>query len=116
ALVGLPVELHPAVAGPLVAPPRDHRPDPVTPQPAAYPRVAVALVARQLHRPAARPPAPAGDADLAQDPLQLRGLVPLSRRHLGRQRPPAAVADQVELRAEAAAAAAQGVGGRLAGR
>jgi len=116
AAVGLPIEPRPAVVGPLVLAARDDRPDAVPPQPAADARVTVALVPRQPHRAAARPPTPAGDADLIQDPLALRGLVPLAGRDLDRQGPAVAVADQVDFRAEAAAGATQAVVRRFPGR
>src|SRR5262249_61026757 len=113
-LVALAVELHALVVGPLVLAPGDDALDATPAQPAPDPRVAVALVTRQLDRPAARPPAPAGDADLVHDPLELGALLPLPGGDLGRQRQAVAVADQVHLGAEPAARAAQRVVSRLA--
>lgn len=96
--------------------PRDDRLDAVAGQPSPDVRVAVSLVPGQLHRPAPRAaPAAAAEADAIHQRLELRAFLPLPSGDDHRQRHPAAVADQVHLRAEATARAAQGVVGRLAG-
>jgi hypothetical protein len=85
----------------------------VSSQPAADAWLAVALVARQLHRPAAWPTAPLRDAHFVQDALRLGRLVPLAGGHFDRQRQAVAVTDQVDCRAETAAGPAQGMVRRL---
>ncbi len=99
---------------PLVLAGRDHRLDPPTSQIAANPGVAIALVARQPGRSGPRPAwAGLGQADRLQRHLQGHRIVCLARCHPRRQRDAMAIDDHIELGAEAALGATQGVINRL---
>src|SRR5262245_47802488 len=86
--------------------------DLMAPQPGAYPGVAVALVRCHPRRPA--PPAPQRRPTRPEHHrLEPFGLVPLPGGHEDGQDGAAAVADQVDFRAEAATRAAQRMVSRL---
>jgi hypothetical protein len=108
-----PVGARPAA---LVGPGGDHRADPPAAQLRPHARIRVALVGSQPLRPLARP-TPSGTASRAGPPdrpgiqqrwLQ-RGLVPLPGGDQDRQRPPTALNAQMQLAAQPAAAAPQGL-------
>jgi hypothetical protein len=111
--VGHPVEPRPAA---LVGPGGDHRADPAAAQLRPHARIRVALVGGQPLRPRTRP-TPSGTAGQAgpldrpgiQQRWQQRGLVPLPGSDQDRQRPPTALDAQVQLAAQPAAAAPQGL-------
>jgi site-specific DNA recombinase len=108
-----PVKARPAA---LVGPGGDHRADPPAAQLRPHARIRVALVGDKPLWPLARP-TPSGTASRAgpldrpgiQQRWQQRGLVPLPGGDQDRQRPPTALDAQVQLAAQPAAAAPQGL-------
>lgn len=72
---------------------RDHRPDPMRPEPRPDPLGVVAPVSDQALRAPRR-------LDESTDGLELGRLAPLPAREVDREREPVPVADDVELRAQ----------------
>lgn len=95
---------------PLVLALGDDRVDEMLPQPRPHAGIAVALVAGD-----GRGPLPSADAHGVQHGRHVLGLVRLAGAHLDGQRQARAVGHEVDLRPEAAAAAAQRVVTRLVG-
>jgi len=103
--------------GPLVLAFRDHRADMPATEQRAHTGEAVPLIARQAARAATRPPAGASPNSYGiEHGLHVAALMRLPGAERRAQRQPATVGDEVELRRVSAAAAAQGMIGRLARR
>ena len=99
----------PGPGGLLVGPLGDGVGDPPLAQQSPIDAVAGAAVGDQMRRAFARPPCPAwaGDSDGVQERLQLGALVALAGGDQHPQRPPAAIAGEMQLGREPASATAQ---------
>ena len=102
--VGSAIESDPAISRMLVAAPRDDRPDRVPPKPLADARRAVALVPSQRLGALSTP-----DPHPVHDRFELRALVDLPGRDVGREGYSVTFSNQVDLAPEFAARAAQSV-------